>query len=251
MSSPLIGAKVLVTNPEAQRLHEAGLQAELNGDYAQAHDAFNDAQQILAGVSPTLDTIVQSAHINRDNGFTYVRAAIADSNPTIFDQALATISHSVEATAPLVSNIDLLQSHVSPKKTRTELLAEHGATVSLLGRAATVKEVMLGIDTRGDDEAAHNARDVYQQPYSQAHDILRSGNNGYYLVSNAMVAARQELLNSRLLQMSVWLGRAATGVVWTALQDPTNLRAAVRTVGSRVRHLRSYQAAIASVTTNP
>ncbi len=256
MSSPLIGAKMLSINSEAQQLHEAGLQAELAGDYGHAHESFDVAQQVLAGVPQTLDTIVQTARIVRDDGFTYVRTALTESNPSILDQAQATISRSVEATAPLVSGTafvgtSLSQPHETPKKARREFLAEHGATVSLLGRIATIKEVMTGVDTRGNSEVALNARNVEQQPYGLAHDILRRGNNGYYRVSNAMVGARQERLNGRLTHMGVWLGRAATGLAWTVAHDPTNLKAAVRTVGSRVRHLRSYQAAIESVTTKP
>lgn len=256
MSSPLVGNKVLTVNPEAQQLHDIGLRAELSGSYDQAHESFDAAQQLLAGLPQTLDTVVQSARITRDDGFTYVRTAIAESNPSILDQAQATISRSVEATAPLVSGTVFLGTEASatsdtPKKARREFLAEHGATVSLLGRIATVKEVMLGVDTRGDTETARQARNIEQQPYGLAHDILRRGNNGYYRVSNAMVGARQERLNGRLPNMAVWLGRAATGLAWTAFRDPTNLKAAVRTVGSRVRHLRSYQAAVESVTAKP
>jgi len=42
-----------------------------------------------------------------------------------------------------------------------------------------------------------------------------------------MVAARQERLNGHLPHMAVWLGRAATGLVWTVLRDPRNIKAAV------------------------
>jgi len=256
MSSPLIGNKILTVNPEAQTFHEAGLRSELNGNYAQAHASFDTAQLILAGLPQSLDVVVQSARITRDDGFTHVRNALTESNPSMLDQAQATISHSVETTAPLVSGTLFLHTEASssittPKNARREFLAEHGATVSLLGRIATVKEVMLGIDTRGDTETARHARNIEQQPYGLAHDILRKGNNGYYRVSNAMLGARQERLNGRLPDMVVWLGRATTGLAWTALRDPSNLKNSVRTFGSRISHLRSYQAAVKSVTTKP
>ena len=254
MSSPLIGAKVLIPNSEAQQFHESGLRAELAGNYGQAHESFDTAHAVLSGVPQTLDTVVQAARITRDAGFTYVREAISEHSPSILDQAHRIIQSSVESTAPLVSGVAFIgtsQPEANPQKAQKEFLAEHGATVSLLGRIATVKEVIVGIDTRGNSKEAQNARNVEQQPYSLAHDILRRGNNGYYRVSNAMVGARQERLNGRLPQMVRWLGRATTGLAWTALRDPSNLKPAVRTIGNRSRHLRSYQAAINSVTTHP
>jgi len=56
----------------------------------------------------------------------------------------------------------LAQPHETPTKAHREFLAEHGATVSLLGRIATVKEVPQNVNTRGDSEAARNARNVEQ-----------------------------------------------------------------------------------------
>ncbi len=255
MSSPLIGAKVLITNSEAQQFHESGLRAELAGNYEQAHESFDVAHVVLNGVPQTLDTVVQAARITRDDGFTYVREAISEHSSSILDQAHRIIQNSVESTAPLVSGVAFISTsrpEANPQKAQKEFLAEHGATVSLLGRIATVKEVIVGIDTRGNSKEAQNARrNVEQQLYSLAHDILRRGNNGYYRVSNAMVGARQERLNGRLPQTVRWLGRATTGLAWTALRDPSNLKAAVRTIGNRARHLRSYQAAVNSVTTHP
>jgi hypothetical protein len=257
MASPLIGPKALTVNPEAQQLHETGLIAELSGDYARAHESFDAARQvIISSPETTVDGIVQLARINRDDGFTYLRTATAEANPSILDQARQAIERSVEATAPLVSGTafignSLPQPQETPKKVRREILAEHGVTVSLLGRLVTVKEVMLGVDTRGDSEVARLARDVEQQPYGLAHDILRLGNNGYYRVINAMVGARQERLNGRFLHTVVWLGRAANGLVWTAIRDPQNLKAAVYTTGNRIRHLRSYKAAVTSALNKP
>lgn len=256
MSSPLVGNRALTVDPDAQRLHTAGLEAELHGGYGEAHESFGAAQQILANLPRTLDTVVQSAHITRDDGFTYVRAAIAESDFSILDQAQHTVGRSLEATAPFVSGTAFLDAGIGvasdrPKKARREILAQHGATLSLLGRVATVREVMLGTDARRDDETAHRAGGTEQQPYGLAHDILRRGNNGYYRVSNAMLGARQERLNGNLSHMTVWLGRAATGLAWTAVRNPSNLKAAVRTAGSRARHLRSYRAAVNSVMASP
>lgn len=254
--SALISGKVLTVHPEANVLHEKGLDAELNGEYISAHTSFAEASQLLAGLPATVDSVVQAARITRDDGFTDVRAAIAGNGLDLLRQAQLTITRSAESTGPLVSGVEILgteqlQPHATPKAARREVFAEHGATISLLGRVATVRQVMFGVDTRGESETARHARNIEQQPYGQAHDLLRLGNNGYYRVSNAMVAARQERLNGRLRHAGVWLGRAAVGLAWTALRDRDNFEAAVRTFGGRLRHLRSYRAAAASVLRKP
>lgn len=252
--NPLIGGKVLTVHPEANQLHEAGLRAELRGNYAEAHASLGAASQILADMPATVDTVVQSARITRDDGFTDVRVAIAENDPELLHQARRSLMRSVETTAPLVGGTQFLgteQAQGTPKRARREVFAEHGATLSLLGRVATVEQVMIGADTRSGGDAATVARTIGQQPYGLAHDLLRIGNNGYYRVSNAMVAARQERLNGRSLHAARWLGRAAAGLAWTAARDRGNFKAAARTAAGRLRHLRSYATAAASVQAKP
>lgn len=256
MPSPIIPAKALSVNPEAHAFHDNGLQAELAGDFPAAHHSFDQARMIAMALPRTVDSVVQHARIVRDDGFTDVRAALATENPGLLKVAERTLKRSVDITAPLVSGSTFLglereQPHDTPKLARREAFAEHGASVSLLGRLATVKAVMANLDTRGDTVAATHARRVDQQPYGLAHDILKAGNNGYYLVSNAMVGARQERLNGRLPHMAKWLGRAAHGLVWTALRDSENTKAALKTAAGRLMPLYSYAAARKSVVTKP
>ena len=253
----LIGARALVENPEAMLLHTEGLDAEMNGDFASVHESFTVAQAILATLPETMDTITQSARIVRDNGFTYVREAIHKSDTSLLRAASLCINDSIEATAPIVSGTIFAWPEApssvtnTAKRGRREVITEHGATVSLLGRLSTVKSVMLGIDTRTDEPSAVQARSIDQQGYALAHDLLRRGNNGYYRVSNAMMGARQERLNGRLPHAFVWLGRAASGVAWTAVRDPRNFKSTILTVGNRLRDIRSYKAAHDSVLVRP
>lgn len=254
MSSPLVRNKVLSVNPEAQQYHEVGLMAELSGSYTQAHDLFDNALLVLANGPQTLETVVQSARIERDDGFTYVRAAIGESKPSLLDRAESSVSFAAENVGWLVIGIESNGADAPldiSEAAGKEVLAEYGATVSLLGRIATVKEVMLGGDARSESEVSAHHSNEEQPHYYMAHNILRRGNNGYYRVSNAMVAARQERLNRRPPKVAMWLGRAVTGLAWTALKDPSNLRASVMTVANRARHLRNYHVAVKSVTAQP
>ena len=238
---------MFTTIPEAQQMHQDGLQAELSGDYGRAHAAFEVAQMYLEDLPQTVDIGVQSARIARDDGFTYVRSAIQKPDVQDLDRADDTLEEAGGKTFVWI----LRAGNTSPgpekpvrlnREQWRELLAEHGATVSLMGRLATVREVMTG------------EKDEYNPPsetYETAHSHLVQGSNGYYRVSNAMVAARHERINRNYSPLAKWLGRAATGVAWTALFDTSNLAAARRTFGSRLGHLRSREAAIQSVTRKP
>jgi hypothetical protein len=251
---------MLRQDPEAYRLHEAAIGARTRADYPTAHLYFGEAAATLPIVPTTTDQVVQLAHIVRDDGFTYVHDALASTAATpqdrveIVKHGLSILVDSLELTTPLMSGTQLAPSelpqlHDTPKRPRREVFAEHGATLSALGRAATVQSVMLGMKPRRPTQAAANVLD--QQAYGLAHDILRLGSNGYYRVSNAMVGARQERLNGRLPHTLVWLNRAAVGLAWTAMRDPGNLAAAYRTAASRVVDVRSRRAAMNAVFTKP
>lgn len=232
---------------EAQQKHEAGLQAELSGNYQEAHEAFATAQRYLAELPPTIDVDVQSARIDRDNGFTYVRSAIKRNDQEDLDEADDVLDAAGGKT--LLWTLKAGNSSPGPEASVRlsftqwrELFAEHGATISLMARVATVREIMTG------------KKDEYNPPsetYKTAGRHLVLGSNGYYLVSNALVAARHERINGNLSGTTSWLGMAATGVVLTAALDIRNLRRASETFVSRTRHLRSRSIAAQSVTEKP
>lgn len=247
MSSPLIGAKVFEINSEAQQLHEYGLRTELSGGYTQAHESFAAAQQVLAGLPESVDVSVQWGRILRDDGFTYVRSAIQTPDIADLDKADEVIE---EASGKTFLQI-LKAGNTSPSPEPPlrlnrlqwrELLAEHGATISLLGRIATVKEVLFG---------QRDENNPQETTYETAHHFLKQGNNGYYRVSNTMVAARQERINGNMPKVVGWLGRAATGLAWTAAFDRENVKPAVRTFGSRLLQLRNHLKTVHSVAGKP
>lgn len=234
-------------NPEAQQLHEIGLRAELSGDYSQAHESFDAAQHVLEELPESVDTQIQTARILRDKGFTLVRSSIQVPDIVELDKADDVIE---EASGKTFLQI-LKAGNTSPgpepplrlnRLQWRELLAEHGATISLLGRIATVKEVTFG--QRDDNNPPETT-------YETAHDFLKKGNNGYYRVSNTMVAARQERIKGNMPNMFKWLGRAGVSLAWTAAFDRENVKPAIRTFGSRLLHLRSHLKAVHSVAGKP
>lgn len=247
MASPLIGSKVLVESPGARQLHQTGLEFEKDGEHDNAHESFAAAVDILTGLPETLDTNVQWARILRDDGFTYVRSAIKNEDEIDLYRARNVLSDACRKTF-----LEILKAgNTSPgpeipllvsKEQKRELNAEHGVTLSLIGRLATVKEIMTGKKDKDDPPA---------RTYGVAHNFLTDGNNGYYRVSNALVAARQERINQNTSGMAVWESQVAIGLAWTALRDPGNLIRSIETIGNRELDLRSYSAAKKSVITKP
>lgn len=231
---------------EAQHLHEQGKNAAIQQqDFIQAHEAFTHALELLEPESTT-DQLVQAARITRDDGFTYLRAAISEHSPTQLNDADARLTSAATMTAPLVSGLqpmklELSQPHTSPKLARREIWAEHGESVALLGRLATARTAI----------EATEAKLHQQQAYGTAYDLLRIGNNGYYKVSNDMNAARQERINGRLPHTIIWLGRAAKDLAWTSLFDRHNLSDSVLTSGSLLPQLITTKSAKASVRLKP
>lgn len=253
-------------NQMVDNFHRVALQAELRGTLPQAHAHYGRALERLEenGELYTLEGQVQSARIIRDDGFTFVRAAVADvslhegDTPVVSLQTAEQLLQQSRVTTgvmvagdPRDFNPQLQTPKDTIKAVRRELLAEHGATIGLLGRLATVRQVLNGEDTRGDTDAAIQTTNIEQSHYGWAHNFLRSGNNGYYRVSNAMNAARQERINGHSLHAGVWLGRAASGLVWTAFHDRTHLKDAILTAGSRTLQMRSSAVAVKSVITAP
>lgn len=254
--------RVLVEQPDAGKLHMAGLEAARAGQFGEAHEQFDQAQTRLAQEPETVNRLVQSARIERDRGFTYVREAAARRESAILELGRTTLNRSLDATAPFLSTLryplplgaDALgreaRVHQTTKRSRREIFAEHGATLALLGRLATVNMVIQDISATEETPAAITNADE-QQAYGLAHDLLRIGTNGYYRVNNAMNAARQEWLNGRVLHAGVWVARASAGLGWTVLRDSQNLLPTTRTFLKNLSHLRSYTAAKDSVLIKP
>jgi len=229
-------------------LHEDGLEAARLENYHLAHLKFDDVRKYAIKYRlVSTDEHVQYGRVMRDDGLTYMKEALASQTPFLLYLAARRLQDSLAATGSSVSGeIEMKFAnagpHETPKRPRRELLAEHGMTLSTLGRVGTVALVVkyeppepIGTTTN----------------YGLAHDILKIGGNGYYRTSNAMDAARQERISRRHPHTMVWIGRAAYGLAWTAVRDRRNFIAATTMFGSRARSLRSLAATRESVLAQP
>ncbi len=258
MANPLIEARVLFENQEARTLHADGLTNALAGRFDDAQELFRAAQEALSVDPLTLDRTVQAARITRDSGFTWLRAAIAapeNDTPAVLAKARDTLDSSRHVTKESLTNPPPASyerpSGLSTRRARRETWAEHGETLSLLGRLGTAHAVLLPSDSS--KESPSTAAYVNNSPhyYQLAHNALIAGNNGYYRVSNALAAARDARINQHRPDSAEWAARAAVGLAWTAMRDPQHLVAAARTTANRARDLRNPQAAQASVLARP
>lgn len=233
-------------NDSARRQHEQGLRSEREGEFAKAHTAFESAQAILADLPDSPDVVIQRARIQRDDGFTFVRSAIARREVDDLGAGEKQLDESIAKTLlMIIRSKNTYPGKELPLKLGRgqwrELLSEHGATVGLAARLATVKEVIF--------DQPHSSPP--SEVYSAASSILLKGGNGYYMVSNAMSAARQARIDSRVVEMSEWIGIASISVALSPLLDINNAAAASRTFASRLSYLKTKNVAIESVSKKP
>ncbi len=80
----------------------------------------------------------------------------------------------------------------------------------------------------GGDSAEQSSLATVSQFYDDAHTSHGAGSNGYYRVSNAITAARNEQLRGNPGRTRLWVARAALGIGWTLANDPRHLLAATR-----------------------
>lgn len=254
--------RALEINPYADKYHQAGLEAELSKDFIGAYANFNNADRVLNDESKTVrtvDTQIQLARIERDYGFTFVREALHVSNEIgkyetrfvfgsnssddvvypYLESARGHLYGSKGSTDSMIKELKGDKPNPRLLEAKADIFAEHGATLSLLGRLATAGQIML---IEGDPNCPE---------YLKAHNYLKQGNNGYYLVSNAMTAARHERINSNTSESLSWLVKAGQGIFWAARHDRFNLKAATLTAGKRTLDLLTRSRAIESVYTKP
>ena len=136
-----------------------------------------------------------------------------------------------------------------------DVFAEHGATVSLIGRISAWSMTVPGptglfSDSRRLDRLEReNARYITGSfGRDQGHGFLSLGNNGYYMTSHAMNGARVEAAiggAEHTLKVLPWLHRAEAGLRYAARHDRNreNIHQAIRTVGRLSLDVRSSKAA--------
>jgi len=124
--------------------------------------------------------------------------------------------------------------------------AEHGATVSILGRLTVVRALV------GQAEVSNYELYKARAIFDTADSYLQEGSNRYYRTSNLLHSARAEVLlgdRKESLRQYLKAGRIAVSAVAV---DPDNLRASVMTFGSYSRYiLASSETARQSVLAKP
>ncbi|MBX4199286.1 hypothetical protein KW789_00105 [Candidatus Saccharibacteria bacterium] len=232
-------------NARARDLHSLGLEAALGRkDYATAYQLFDEATRALGvPLSQSLHSEsslkLQGARIIRDKGFTSLREALYGQDYGRLEEAHHSLVDSETMSAQMVQRGN---ETYSPEAWRF-LISEHGATLGLLGRLATVCEVV-----QVPIEDVYEAEDYYDT----AHKVfLSEGVNKYYQTSNAINAARHERINGRLTAAGIWMGRAALSVRQAKKHDPSNYEQARKTYTQRRAYLKSKRTAAASVLTKP
>lgn len=239
-------------NAQAARLREIGLASSLSGEFDKALGYFGEAQEILRELANPefhesrdvlLGATVQSAAIRRDTGSVFIRRAISTSDPEDLDIATTNLTVSLDSTEKLLSKYHKTASAtVTPrfKRRRETLSAQHGFTISMMGRVATVRETIFGL-TSDEDPIDH---------YSLADSYLNKGNNTNLAITNAMVAARQERIRGEHSGMLVWLTQATFRTAKDTVKKPhTNVgHSAFR---DWLPTLKNREVAIASVKTKP
>ena len=197
------------SNEAAAQLHQQGLNFEVDQrDFEGAHQAFANAQIVLTHEEQTPDVRLQSARIQRDDGFTSVREMLAGDAASGY-KALVTLESAAKTTLALLD-----QTPADKSRRYKELLSEHGATLGCLGRLAVAQQVHYGhLPATGHSNISRLRRDQRHFGKHEAHRYLRTGSNMYYLVRNAMHGALTERLNGKAAHIAPWLGRAALGLV--------------------------------------
>ncbi len=244
MSPSLIHPKSLSVDSAVEAKHQQALDAALNGDYDKALGMFDGVLSSVQELPPELDSKVQESRVKRDFGFTYLRQAIKNNSVSDVDMAEELIQAAADLTFTELSRLSGGNNTANPPilrgDKRRELVTEHGATQSLIGRLATVKQVVFG-------SSQTEASPIYEA--AQAN--LISGTNVYYLVSNALHFARDRKINNDSGGVKRGVEVAVAGLAIMGVSDPRNLPAAVKTLVSRVPDLRSRERAIKSVKAKP
>lgn len=228
-------------NQQAQLNHAQGIESEITGDYDQADSFFDQAIRLIEFSTSNIDSQLQLAKIYRDQGFNHVRRSMADSDLSELQVGKKIIEQSGAKTFIHIFEINTRKLGLNNHQQR-ELLAEHGATIGLLARIATLETVIF-------EQADELNRP--EKIYQTAHRFLKLGNNGYYRTSNTLAAARQERINGHYPATLKWLGRTASSLTYTALFDPKNLIPSVKTSANRLGDLISQNKAVNSLSSKP
>ena len=192
------------TATSLEKFHQAGeMKANHGNDPAAARELFADALELFEA-SPederTNLAYVTLARVLRDDGFA-ARKVHKQTGRMVADTiTMRRLAESRETTAgvlgiPETANVQAFGVSVRTIKRLTrhnhdlaQVMAEHGATISGMAR------LLVQQTAQRNEIPSAEAINAIQATFWQAHGFLILGNNAYYRTSNAMNAARGELL---------------------------------------------------------
>ena len=226
---------------ETLELHAEGIRlATRDRLFNLAHHSFSGAiEQVKAGSEKPISVRqLQVGRILRDDGFTHVREALIHQSPAAAKQLVAAVNKI--GTSKMLLDMVMGRGNLSePALSFVE--GERGATQGALARYATAAFVL------GEQSGIGNPAGYYDN----AHIHLVRGDNYYYLVSNAICAARQAELDRDPSARNLWLDRATRGKLEARQKDPQNFLRADATYEERLAHLGDYKTAFDSVFEKP
>lgn len=231
-------------NPDANFLHTTGVEAATTGDFDNALLLFDAAIKILPDTHP--NGLMQTMRIQRDFGFTLVRKGVVETDLSMIEQGRKVIVGSRIGHTAAISEITADTYSVAARR---YLNAEIGASRNATARAIDAQYVMERPVEQS--EAAEELTAWAAEEYISASDACANGDNRYYEASNAMTYARHlRMIDER--GVVGWVRTAAASAREAKrTSDHKTARAARNTVLSRMRDLRTAQAAQASVLIRP
>ena len=177
------------------------------------------------------------AGLYRDRGFTALRRILhdGDMDDQMFNDAEEQLFTAKNITGELVGGLNMMST---PE--HRQILAAHGKTLTCLGRMSVAYEVMTS--------ELYWPKVDHRDHFDHAHNLLAGSRSAYGLASNAMHAARQEVVRGNSLRTAVtarWLGRAGAVLAGAyGSEDAADRNAARLTVANHSRGLVSRRAAI-------
>lgn len=238
-----------ITDPK--ELYEHGLAAAQREDesgYPEAHSLFAQAFALVPREIHNLGVTALRADILRADAFIYTREATLEPNPVSALNRITLAQIGLDKAQVDVARFLSYEARQLHPEDRASLHANLGATFSLLGRTAVVaKEISLRADLPQDRRVNHQIREAF----SEAHNYLKHGDDGYLLTSNALAAARFEMAFGALARAGQWLGRSILALYWTRAHDPHNYERAAEMFRAHKGNLLTPDAAEQSIFTKP
>lgn len=240
-------------DPEAAEQHGLGLKYEVHGAYHLAHDQFFEAARTLkrSGLAQRdkPSTTLQLAHIQRDDGFTLTREAIAttkasQANLLLFNSYRKTVGSEVAINSLLNQGVEAF----TPEAWAL-LQSEYGATLGHAYRIAVVNHLLFS-----DAVTVISKPELFTDGPAEmnAWQYLSRGSNRYYAANFAMNAARYETTQAHRRQAGLWVTRAAMQLPTALAHDRPNLLDTTLTLGGRLPHvLGGPQHALDLIRTKP